>query len=99
MLINTANGKKIFEEIHDYIQYETSNVKEATQRNLVMPTKASPKRENFWRDFNKAGYRYVAKKYTTYGMINMIKQKGLKPILVKLKIIDSADSRINKKHL
>jgi len=89
LLINTNKGKLIFEAINNNIEYEVSNVQEAVQRNLIMPTKVSPKRKLFWDKFSKHGYKFVAKKYTTYGLKNRIKQKVLKPILVKLGILNA----------
>ncbi len=80
VLLNNKKGEKIFSEINDYIIYRESSKDKAKQRNLQEPTKRSPKRKQFWEDFNENGYESVAKKYTTYGFKNRIK-KYLKNIL------------------
>jgi len=85
ILINTEKGKTVFNEISKELEYKTSNIEEAKQRNLTMPTKPSPKREQFWIDFNKGGYEFVAKKYTEYGIKNRIKKRIAKPILKKIR--------------
>ena len=86
VLLNTEQGQRIFEEIGDQLLYEVSSVDDAMQRNLQRPTPPSPKREQFWLEFESKGYKYVARKYTTYGIRNRFKQHVLKPILVKLGI-------------
>lgn len=96
LLINTEKGEKIFSQINKDLLYLVSNIDEVKQRNLTMPTKISPKREEFWKGFNKYGYEYVAKKYTTYGMKNRIKQKVIKPILSKIGILKIVKPRTNK---
>lgn len=84
VLVNTEQGQRIFEEIGDQLLYEVSSADDAMQRNLQRPTPPSPKREQFWLEFESKGYKYVARKYTTYGSKNRVKQQVLKPILVKL---------------
>lgn len=73
LLVNTALGDKIIEEIKDnclLIPVDEKNIKQAALRKRV----AKPKNyEKFWDDYNKHGYNYVLDNYAT----NSIKSVGL----------------------
>lgn len=73
VIVNTALGEKIIEEIKDnclLIPIDEKNIKQAALRKRV----AKPKNyEIFWDDYNKHGYNYVLDKYAP----NTIKSWGL----------------------
>ena len=45
------------------------------QPNLKEPSKPSSRRNEFWNDYYKDGFKYILKKYTGYGVKNKIKRK------------------------
>lgn len=85
LLINSPKGNAVFEEIKDMLIYELSSVDECKQgqNHLKKPASQSPKRALFWSDFQKKGIEFVLKKYTHPTIFSRIKQKIIKPILVK----------------
>lgn len=84
VIINSKTGIKVFNSIKDDIIFMESNMNECIQRNLVRPTPISSSRDKFWEDYNKRGFEYIAKKYTSYGLINRMKLYVIKPMLKKL---------------
>lgn len=98
VLLNTIKGKRIFENVKEYLIYESSGIDECKQRHLTEPAKPSLKRDIFWKDYYEHGFEYVAKKYTDYGFINLVKHKIkdniLKPMLSKLGIMDFVKSKL-----
>lgn len=73
IILNTRKGELIFEKIKDCLYFRKSNVSECVQPNLREPTKSSGKRNMFWKDYKNRGFKYVAKKYTGFGIISNIK--------------------------
>lgn len=89
LLINTPKGRELFEHIKENLKYEESNTKDCLQPQLQYPSKASPKREQFWNDYRFLGYKYVIKKYAGYGVKSRIKQYIVK-ILIKTRLLEVA---------
>lgn len=77
-LINTAKGRKLFEDIKAKITYKESNTKDCLQHNLQKPSKISEKREQFWQDYQLHGYEYVIKKYAGFGLVGELKRATAK---------------------
>jgi len=92
VLVNSPKGQALFEEIKSYLAYHQSSTYECLQYNLEYPTKKPIKREEFWQDYHKNGFDFIAKKYAGYGFIKRIKRVarnvleivGLLPIAKKL---------------
>jgi len=98
VLINTEKGEDIFQKLRNNLIYETSSVEECVQqqRHLTVPASCPSKRKIFWEDYYSRGFKYVARKYTTYGPVNRLKYNILKPILSKLGILNFAKSKLSK---
>lgn len=65
VLINTDNGKKLFEAIKGKIYFEKSTMELAHKSNQSL-SKPWPKptiKEQFWKDYDKLGFVGVANKY------------------------------------
>ena len=62
-LIHTKEGKLLFDQIKENLNYRESNTKECEQDNLARPTPVSPNRKKFWNDYRKHGINYIMKKY------------------------------------
>ena len=90
VLLNTQEGQKIFNKIKKDLVYIKSNKNEATQPRLWKPVKCSVNQDRFWGDFDRYGYEYIAKKYSSYGILKRIKilifYKIPKQIIEKMKL-------------
>lgn len=77
MLINSAKGIEVFENIKNNLLYIESNTHECMQPHLKEPVKITKTREykKFWDIYNKKGYEMLAKKYSRYGVNYRIKRK------------------------
>lgn len=75
ILIHTANGINVWNQICDSLVYRQSDVKACLQPNLIHPTEKSKYRKLFWRDYYKHGALYVVK-----NMVTLIMNWGLKII-------------------
>jgi len=81
IFVNTSKGQVVFEEIKDKIDFVQSNTKDCLQPNLQQPTKCPTNRDQFWSDYQKFGFDYIAKKYAGYGFKGRLK----KVIIILLK--------------
>jgi coenzyme F420-reducing hydrogenase beta subunit len=89
VLINTAEGQKLFENIKKNLIYKENNAKDCLQPNLQYPSKVSEKREQFWEDYRLNGYEYIVKKYAGYNYKSML--KGIiKSTLAKIGLLNFA---------
>jgi len=81
VLINTIKGQDIFEKIKENIDFVQSNTKDCIQHNLKEPTFCPTKREQFWDDYQRFGFEFIAKKYAGYS----IKERLKRLIIIVLK--------------
>lgn len=63
VLVNTSKGQSLFSEISMTLEYRLSNTRDCLQHNLQQPTAASPLRDQFWNNYQKHGFKYIAGKY------------------------------------
>jgi coenzyme F420-reducing hydrogenase beta subunit len=75
VLVNSTKGKKIFQNIEKDLILRESNEKDCLQPQLREPSKPSPNREKFWKEYKAYGYDYVIKKYGGYNLKNIYKMK------------------------
>lgn len=64
-LVNTEKGVDILNAIKDTIILWDISQEESQQPCLLRPTPPNNKREKFWNDYNKRGFKYVYWKYFT----------------------------------
>ncbi|MHB8129762.1 MAG: Coenzyme F420 hydrogenase/dehydrogenase, beta subunit C-terminal domain [Mobilitalea sp.] len=88
VLVNTSKGQQLYEEIKRNLIYRESNTRDCLQPQLQYPTKKSEERDEFWEDYNRKGYNYIIKKYTSYKYKNRIK-KVIKNFLQKIELLDA----------
>lgn len=67
MLVNTAKGKKLFENIKTDLNVCPAELKNCLQPNLCYPSAQHPQREEFERDYASRGFKYVFYKYGEEG--------------------------------
>ena len=86
VLINSQKGEEIFQEIKNELIVRESNIKDCLQRNLQYPTKKREEREQFWQDYYKYGFEYIAQKYAGYSFRGRVKSL-LKDFLKKIGLL------------
>lgn len=69
VLINSSNGKEIFDEASDSLEIIPSNTEECMQNVLRRSVEPNTKRNAFLKDYNQKGFKYVAYKYGDMGFI------------------------------
>jgi coenzyme F420-reducing hydrogenase beta subunit len=72
VIVNTDNGKKLFDVVKSKIDYLESNAKNCSQPRLEHPTEFSVARNEFWNDYYKHGFIYIGKKYGDLGFKSFI---------------------------
>jgi len=84
-LVNSGKGLRLLDILKRYVDLWPITQQEAMQPCLECPTKVSPKREHFWRDYELFGFRYVYWKYFTDSYYIYIK-KHIKKMLLGLRV-------------
>lgn len=64
-LVNTKKGVEILKAIENSVKLWDISQEESKQPCLLMPTPSNIKREKFWSDYEKRGFKYVYWKYFT----------------------------------
>lgn len=73
VILNSEKGNKLFQNIHtDEIVTKEFDTSSLTQPNLYKPTDYGNDYDEFWNDYKKHNYRFVAKKYGNQGLIGKI---------------------------
>lgn len=80
VLVHTKKGQELFERITDKVEWRESSTTDCLQPNLIKPTERSPRREEFWKDYQRKGISFVLKNYTGISFMSKIKCK-IKEIL------------------
>lgn len=85
MIINSENGRKLFDEIKSNLMYQEVALKDCLQPNLCHPTNVKDSKENkFIDDYEKYGVTYVACKYADWSKLYPLKC-FLKKVIKKIK--------------
>lgn len=75
VMVNSDVGKKLFDSIQDHIVWKATKIEDSMQQPLKAPFPRPKEREQFWKDFNKKSFGYIAKKYGGAGVANKIKRR------------------------
>lgn len=86
VMLNSKKGIKIFEDIKEKVIYREKTIEICKNPQLKGPTIRPKNREKFWNEYFSKGYNYIAKKYTTYGLIKKIRVMIYK-LLNKMRIM------------
>lgn len=84
VLVNTEKGRKVFNDLTGVLDFRKSNLQNCLQTNLKEPAAASPKKDQFWLDYQQYSFKYVLRKY---GIMSKGK-KIIKKILMHLGLFD-----------
>ena len=77
VIVHSTKGKELLK--NSLLKLIKINNNEFSQPNLKHPSKISPQTNNFWKDYNKHGFEFVLKKYTSAGGFKTkLKRKILK---------------------
>lgn len=74
-LINSSKGQLLFNNIQNKLDSISINKEESRQPQLEYPTKVSPIRDSFWKDYSQNGWKYILVKYLNYTITSRIKEK------------------------
>lgn len=83
LMVNTKAGEQLLHEADVSITLSAITEEQALQPCLQRPTKADPRRQQFWADYRDCGFGYVYKKYfddTNYQKFKNIIKKILKTL-------------------
>lgn len=83
ILLNTENGKSLFEMIKDNFDYELVDIAPSIPDMLKYPTPCSPHYESFWNDYELQDLNYIGKKYLGLNLCGAIKRFIRKYIRLK----------------
>ncbi|MBQ7031839.1 MAG: Coenzyme F420 hydrogenase/dehydrogenase, beta subunit C-terminal domain [Bacilli bacterium] len=85
ILINSEKGNKLFNQIKNTISYLEQDIEDYIVYNPRLKTSRpnSKKRDEFWKIYDKKGFKGIIKKYTGYSFFKKVK-KIIKRILTKL---------------
>ena len=87
VIINTTNGKEMFESVKEDIFIQNSSKKECIQPNLIKPSKVIGDRNLFWNEFDKHGIEFVINKYGKEKISKEFKDYNIR-LLKKLGVFD-----------
>ena len=86
VLVNTLRGKEIFDLAKEEFEWFETSVENCMQPTLVKPSVPSPRRDIFWRDYEKMSFYELLKKYTTPSSFVEREKKRLKKIMYRMGI-------------
>lgn len=75
VLVNTKKGSDVYAHVTDSADTILSCIDDCAYKQLHLkePSSVNPNREAFWKDYDKHGFEYVAKKYAEYNAKGRIK--------------------------
>jgi coenzyme F420-reducing hydrogenase beta subunit len=85
VLVNNDKGAAVFENVKDNLVWKRTRIEDSMQPSLIAPYPKPNGREQFWEDFLKRDFAYIAKMYGGYGNMNKIRRKigGVKRRIVR----------------
>lgn len=82
VLINSDKGEYLYKLIKNDVWSKQSSLKECMQPSLYQNVKMPEKRTEFWKDYYRCGFNYIANKYGGCSITSCIKRK-IKEIVLK----------------
>lgn len=86
IFISTEKGRRLFEQSKSMFTTIECKAVECLQPTLVKPSVASPRREEFWNDYQQMEFSKLIKQYTTPRTLLLQCKKHLKKILYNVGI-------------
>ncbi|MDR0965159.1 MAG: Coenzyme F420 hydrogenase/dehydrogenase, beta subunit C-terminal domain [Myxococcales bacterium] len=82
-LIHSDKGRQAIEAASARMECVESCAEKAMQPNLRAPSKPSPRREQFWSDYERRGFDFVLMKYASIELKKQKMKRTLKELLLK----------------
>lgn len=88
---NNEKGKELINKLEPYLAIEESDIESAIKKQPRMRGVLAKKdnREQFWKEYDKKGFKYVIEKYGRCSRYIIFKHK-IKKMLIKMKIIKAS---------
>ena len=84
ILVNTEKGNKLFNMAKENVNVIVCDIRNCIQPTLVKPSSVSPRRDEFWDDYEKMVFCTFLKKYTTPLVFQQRIKKNLKEIMYQV---------------
>ncbi len=101
LILNTKKAVDFYNQVSQNLACRESNLADAFYDNHKKPAKMNVNRDNFWADYQKNGYLFVAQKYSQYTTVGKIKRQTkivLKELSKKLNIYSFIHKFTQKKY-
>lgn len=97
LLVNTRKGRAIVENIKSDLWLEKSNQKDCYQPIFGAPSKSSPKRSIFWKDYSEDDSARIIQKYGRLSFLQKIQKKLAVPVLKKIGLYKFVEKIVYKR--
>ena len=86
VLINNEKGEKVFDAVKSSVKRKQTELEDCIQPTMKAPFPKPEGRDEFWADFCRSGFDFIARKYCGYGIMIKIKKKlwGIKKSLKEI---------------
>lgn len=83
VLVNNYKGEKFIKKARESLNWRSTKIEDSMQRVFIKPYERPKMRGQFWKDFKRKDFKYIAAKYGGIGFKNNIKRriKRIKQIL------------------
>ena len=86
VLVNTPRGEEIFNQAKTEFDWFETQLENCMQPTLVKPSAPSPRRSEFWSDYQRMPFDELLKKYTTPRSIVLRAKKTMKKLMYRIGI-------------
>ncbi len=85
VLANNATGNELLDEVKGSLVIKETRIEDSMQQSFKAPYPKPANREQFWLDFSRRPFEYVARRYGDYGLINDLRTfcRNVKKRIVK----------------
>lgn len=74
VLLNSVKGADVFSDIKNHFILKEVGIKDSLQPQLQHPSALPKKYEEFWRDYEERGFRFICRKYLRGGFSGKLKR-------------------------
>ena len=81
ILVNTDKARDILNELEPNECLKSISFSDIAQPHLSKPAKSSPKRDLFWNEYSRKGFKYILNKYGNYSIYRKLIKKTKRTII------------------
>lgn len=86
VMVHTKQGQELMNDCEDIIKIDSSIEKISKKQGMLRSASLKGNRYNeFWQDYKKHDFKYLAKKYGEYSLIGKIRQSKMYMLWVRIK--------------